>query len=387
MAIIDNFGVRLEGVQAFVDGLTARVRRVWGDSADLSPDTRQTQLIGVIAAALADHEGVIADLYNAAGIQTATGAALDALSAMLGVHRHAAASSTATVRFTGTNGTNIPAGTLVRSSHGDLFATDEAVAIVGTAINAEVTAQAAGPVRVDAGTLTSLASSVSGVSGVTNAAAGVQGREAETDTAFRRRYFRSLALNALGSRASLEAALLATPGVLHAVVRDNPSGAAVTTRGLTIGANGVICVVEGGTDAAVAKTIADYKPIGIPTSGAVSVNVPLLGGDGSQTERTRFQRLETINLRVGVQIATDADWPNDGGVRVQAAAYDLLSQLAPGETPEDQHVRAVMLNAAPGFTITSIAYTDRSDGSAIPATLDLDRRLQPSLEHIVVTTT
>ena len=63
-------------------------------------------------------------------------------------------------------------------------------------------------------------------------------------------------------------------------MRENDTNAAVTVQGVDIAARAIYCVVLGGTDAAVARTIADFKVGGGPTSGGTAVNVPIHDTDG-----------------------------------------------------------------------------------------------------------
>lgn len=383
LASVDEFGVSTSSVQDYVLRLMGDVAQAVGPDVDLSPESVQGQLIGVLAASLAQVDRGISQLYQSASMRTASGNALDALTSLLGVHRRGATFSTATVTFEGVVGSDIPRGTRLRSTAGDIFTTDaEEVILQGGTTTATVTAVESGPVGVGASSINELASVVSGIANVRNFAAGVEGRSVETDVELRNRYYHSISGNALGSLGTLEAALLSVPGVTHVLVRDNATAVETTTGGLTIPGHSLMCVVEGGSDAAVAAAVSERKPAGIGTAGATTVSVPTVGG---YSVDVRFQRMTVVDLRVAVEIDAGSGFPANGASLIGAAAFGFLSDLLPGQVPDDQRVRAAMLSAAPGFTISSLAYTNATTNATIGSSVDLDVRLAPSLDRVAVT--
>lgn len=123
------------------------------------------------------------DLLEAAVPDEDGGQHLDRFAAVYGIVRTPGLRSTATVTFTGTDGTQIPANTAVCSDGGLVFLTAEAVTIAdGTAICA-VTAESPGTIYdLSAGEICRLQATLAGVSGVTSGAA-TGGADVETDRA------------------------------------------------------------------------------------------------------------------------------------------------------------------------------------------------------------
>lgn len=389
MAVIDRDGARAQGADHFVPLLAERALAVLGDDLDLSPHTREAQLIGVFAAMLADASTRVVGLYEAMGIHTATGAALDALVALNGTHRRGAQATRASVEFEGVAGQDVPAGTRLRSTAGHVFTTDAETSLLqaGAIATASVgvTAERTGAIEAPANTITELVSAVPNIFQVTNGLAATPGFDVESDTALRRRYFQVLGYNALSSLASLEAAVLAVDGVTHAIARDNPRDAARTVQGIVIPAHSIVVVVAGGTNEAVGLAIAEAKPAGVPVTGDTAVNVAPLGG---LTETVRFQRMTNINLQVNLSIrTTQGVFPGDGSTRVAEAVVAYLSDIAPATTPNDQRVRAAAIGAAPGFTIASLTYENADTDTAIPSTLSLSERLVASVDRVEMTVT
>ena len=381
MAIVSADGVLSSSVQDYQNRIAGDIARGIGRDTDFEPETPQAQMAGAIGASLAQVDQGVSGVYDAIDIHTSAGSNLDHLIAWIGEYRRAAARSTVTVTFTGTSGAVIPAGTRVRSTNDDFFATDTAITLSGTTGDVAVTAAETGPVPVAAGTLTGLASTIAGVSAVTNAAAGVQGRSVETDTQFRNRYFDALSQNAIGSAGSLQAAVLAVDGVTYCVVRDNATDASVMVQGVGIAAHSFVAVVEGGTDLAVATAISGSKPMGIAPSGTTSQSVQTLGGF---SENISFERVQTIAVKFTIVARSTIDFPGDGSSLIKNALLDFVGDLLPGEPIDTDRSRAAILNAVGDFSITTFTITDTSD-AALPDPVPLNRRLTLALADIDLT--
>ena len=110
-------------------------------------------------------------IVEAAFADTSWGEYLTKICAEYGVDRKEAAYATGTVTFTGTDGTVIPAGTLVQTADRIQYKTDDDVTIASGTADATVTAVVIGSTgNVKSGTVTEIPLAVSGVHAVTNAA-------------------------------------------------------------------------------------------------------------------------------------------------------------------------------------------------------------------------
>jgi len=140
-----------------------------------------------IALAYANLERVLALGFA----QTSEGSYLDYRAQEHGVTRNAAVEATGIVTFSGDNGTIIPAGSIATTGAGVQFVTDAEVSIGdGGTVDAAVTAVEAGATgNVAIGTINSIPVSISGVSGVFNAAETTGGADEETDEALLVRLF------------------------------------------------------------------------------------------------------------------------------------------------------------------------------------------------------
>lgn len=205
----------------------------------------------------------------------------------------------------------------------------------------------------------------------------------ESDDALRRRYRAQRGANETGTREGLERRLLALDGVTECLIYENTTSAEVVTRGLTIGAHSFTAVIRGGADADIAQVINDHKPMGIGTSGSSSAAV--VNADGV-TATMRWEPVVTMPIVAAVALNTEDGFPADGGTLVGNALHDYFAELDPGELHDAARASAVMYNAAPGFTLTSAAYT-QADSSAIPSSLDANRQLDLPPASITVTLT
>ncbi len=134
------------------------------------------------------HSTEIAPILDAVFLDTAAGGELDRRALDFGEVRQAAQAATGRLRFRGTAGALIPAGTLARVD-ALLFETVAAVRIAATGeVLAAARCQTAGVAgNVPAGVIRLMAQHVAGVSEVTNPEAFAGGTETETDAAFRER--------------------------------------------------------------------------------------------------------------------------------------------------------------------------------------------------------
>lgn len=149
-------------LEAFLPGADARLRR---------------SVLNVLARVIAGGEhglyGFIDWVSRQVFPDSAEAEFLARWASIWGVARVAATWATGTVDFTGTNGTEIPAGTLVQRADGAQYETDALATVAGGAASAAVTALEPGASgNANAGTAVSLVSPIAGVTSQAAVAAG-----------------------------------------------------------------------------------------------------------------------------------------------------------------------------------------------------------------------
>ena len=386
MATIQTTGVEAVTATAYAQRLRDVFTQALGDDADLHVSTPNGQIIGLLAQSLAEVDQSMVSLYNAVCLETAIGSQLDNLVSLLGIRRRAATRSTVEVVFTAPSGTNIPAGTRLTTTDGDLFTIDAGgVVQAGGTITLAATASDIGHVPIAANSLT-LTSTIAGVTATTNAA-GAEGAAPESDRELRSRYARTLLRYSAGTRESLESRICDVAGVTACRVLDNSSASPVTIQTITIPARSILCVVDGGTDNAVATAIADAKPLGVPTDGTTDVTVY-----GASVKFTKVTRTP-IHITVDISITTSFPGNGVGLIKDRLAGYMAGTwRSGPGDFDvsgqsigEGVAVNRLYspINSVPGHSTTTLTVTDASD-NALPAVTPLTTLYTLSADDVTV---
>lgn len=134
------------------------------------------------------HYGYLDWIAKQAVPATATDEYLAAWAALRGITRNLATVASGTVGFTGTNGSIIPSGTLLRTSDGLEYVTTTSATIASGVATASVSAVAAGSAsNLDAGVSAAFAASITGVNGTAILGAVTGGADAEDDESMRSR--------------------------------------------------------------------------------------------------------------------------------------------------------------------------------------------------------
>jgi uncharacterized phage protein gp47/JayE len=126
-----TYGVTTEGFvrktnEEIVSDLETEWKTEFGQDSDLSEDSPNSILIGLIAAMSDSLWQTAEDTYNSLNRNTASGVPLENAVSLVGIDKKAASASTSNVSFKGDNATSIPSNTQVKqSSTGLIFETLE----------------------------------------------------------------------------------------------------------------------------------------------------------------------------------------------------------------------------------------------------------------------
>ena len=337
------------------------------------PRTPQGQLSGILGLVFSELDELATFVAGGLNLNGTLGRQLDDYGTLFGLPRIAGERSTVTATLGGTAGTIVPIGSRVKTSANAVFATDATVS-VGTGGTVDVLCRSVefGPIVAGVGELSVLVDAIAGWQTVTNAAAAALGRNRETDAEYRRRYQGEIAVHTRDGLESVRARVLGEAGVTDALVRDNHTSADVTVQGVTIEPGAILVVADGGADTDVAQAIANARPIGAPTSGDVTVQVPHPQG---HTVAINFRRVDPIPIQVAVALTAGPLFPSNGLALMRenlVAWVDGTWEPGPGifdqggigigETLDLMRLVSP-LNAVPGHMITSATAT-RVGGNA-----------------------
>ena len=239
---------------------------------DTEAATPAGQLVDAEAAYLAQVNAELLYMFSQHNPRTAEGVWQDALGYIYFLSRKIAQPTLVTVTCSGLQGTQIPAGAQMMDEDGTRYELVSAVTIPASgSVDAVFQCLEAGPIECPAGTLETIVTVIPGWDSGTNAAAGVIGRNRESQADFENRRYASVAKNSHGSVFSLQGALADLDGVVDCRVLENTTNATVTKEGVSIPGHSVAICIYGGADADIAETIYMKKDAGCGTTGGTTV--------------------------------------------------------------------------------------------------------------------
>jgi len=305
---ITSEGFQRKRLDEILSDKNAAVQSVLGSNLNVSPESPDGQINGVLSESDANLWEIAEACYNAFSPSKSTGDSLSNLVQINGITREPASASTVELVMTGTNGTVIPIGSLVSASdESSIFTTTtEAVITLGVA-TAQAQANETGPISALAGTLTTIDSPITGWDTVDNLADAIEGQNEETDAELRARRELSVTKAAKAIVDTILAELLDVSGVTNAFVFENDNDSVDPITGTP--ARKFQCVVLGGSDIDVATAIFNEKPIGIGSFG--STTQPILDSQGIAHD-INFTRPASIDIFVIVNLTTNSLYPADG---------------------------------------------------------------------------
>lgn len=265
---------------------------------DLSSTTILGQLLGVFANQIQQVKEAAQLEYASLDPNQASGDALTRLTRLVGVERNPATYSRVVTELTLLAGT-YPAGTLVASVTGDPDARFANIAEITAAVDgvyiADMEAQAPGPVRANANTLTTIPEPVIGFQDVNNPEDAVLGLTSETDTDLRARWRAQLSRAGSGTVDAIRADVLQVATTATVIENDTSS---TSVEGLP--PHSFEVMVTGGVDADIAEAIFSTKPAGIQAYGSTTVTVLDAQGNGHVIG---FSRPESVDVWLDINIS------------------------------------------------------------------------------------
>lgn len=329
-----------------LDAIEYKAREFFGASANLTVRSPLGVFLRIFAWMLNVLFSLIEDVYNSRFVDTAVGASLYNLGKAIGLQLLPAQKANGYVTFTGTAGTVIPVGFLVRTIAGLQYA----VLVEGQIgndgiVTLPVQAVATGP-DYDAapGTVREITNPLDGVTSCTNQATISGGHGRETDEEFRDRYSKSVDFaGGVNVDAIAGEILQNVEAVTSATGYENDTDA---EDGQGLPPHSVEIVVYGGLDEEIAKAIYRRKAAGIQTYGNRSVEVI---GKSGQLFTINFSRPATVPVYVKVEnLRTNSNFPSDGKELIAEA---LIAYIGGDATSGLSIGQEVLYMALPGVVL------------------------------------
>lgn len=200
--------MRVKSWKTALEEMVADMRNEGSAITDFNVGTPQRAILQSVAIQLQHLWIRLKRIYRASKILTAMSDDLDDQVVARGLTRYTAAKAGVTIRFTGSEGSNVPSATRVSTKDGISFSTTEG-GTIGTGetyIDLDAEADVAGTAgNVKANTITELSGSISGITGITNPYPASGGLDSETDEELRNRAMTQLATISKGIQASYQA--------------------------------------------------------------------------------------------------------------------------------------------------------------------------------------
>ncbi len=252
---------------------------------DTDNETPAGQLIDAQAALVSKADAQYLHLANMFNPETAEGVFQDALARIYFLNRQIAMPTYVTCQVKGLNGTVIPYGALVQDANGYTYM-NTAVTTIGADGTANIlvrnTTYGAIPAAKDS--VTKIITAVPGWDSCNNSAAGILGRDEETQSDFENRRRQSVAKNSHGAVASLYGTLADIDNVVAVSILENTTNQDIEKYGAIIAGHSVYISVYGGDATDIAKAIYNKIDGGCGTVGDTKVTYNPHNDDDSQPD-------------------------------------------------------------------------------------------------------
>lgn len=284
--------------------------------------TPQGQLITTQAAIVQDKNAQLLHLANQFDPAQADGIFQDALAAIYFITRHPARATVVQCLCTGLEGTVINGSDAsdnpdqVKDVNGNLFACQTSGTIPASgSITLPFAALEAGPLAVEAHSVTRIVQAKPGWDSVDNPEPGIVGRETEQRREFELRRQASVALNSRSMLASVYGAVANLEGVIDALALQNRGDTPKTEGGVTLAPHSVYIAVLGGEDATIAEAMYNHVSGGCDYNGNTAVQHT--DATSGAKETVRFQRTAELAFRVKVTLRHSDSLPADVETKIR----------------------------------------------------------------------
>lgn len=298
--------VREEVAQSWINAFKS------DDTPDINtaPETPQGQIIDAETLAITQKDAELAFLANMFNPKTARGIWQDALAEIYFIKRKKAVNSRCYCVLTGLNGTVIEKGSKIQSSaDGTYWNLLETVTINN---NSSVTALfecgSEGAVIASPNTLTKIITTVVGWDTVNNLQAAIVGSLEESQQAFEKRRYDSVALNSVGTTASVFSRVNQIDDVVGCYVVDNKTNVNKIIDDYLLKPHSIYVAVIGGSNQDIAEAIYRSLSAGCDYNGNTQITV--VDPHTHAKEKVTFMRPTQQNVYIKVNVF-DKDLPDD----------------------------------------------------------------------------
>lgn len=296
-----------------------------GNDLNLDVSTPQGQLIQIHTQVVNEIQTDVVNLANSFNPYTAEGDALDNTGAFFGYYRKANQPTVVVATLTGSEGTNIPASSLVSDGNNQYELLEDVTIPTSGSITAEFQCTTTGNIPCVAGSLTEIVSTVSGWDTVNNPTDGVVGYETESDNEFRGRITANwLNIRAISVLGAIIDSVAQLDGVVSVIGRENPKSSVQVVDGLTLSPHSIWLTVLGGKNSDIAEVLTIKKTLGCDTNGTDTVlyNDPVVNYEYSY----QIQRPTVVPVYIQVNYAKNNYTPIDVEDKIKSLIIQYIQE-------------------------------------------------------------
>lgn len=324
-ATVTASGISAPDYQTILSTITEYFQQIYGTDAYLEPDSKDGQMVALVALAVHDANNTAIQVYNSFSPSSGMKDALTRNVKINGIARKSATNSTVDVTLTGTAGTTITNGS-VKDSNGIIWNLPASVTItVGGSVTVTATCANTGAVAAVAGSITKINTPTRGWTAVFNANAATVGSAAETDAQLRVRQAQSVAIPALTPFEAVDGAIANVSGVTRHKLYENDTGA-VNSDGIP--GHSIAAIVDGGDVTEIAQTIRGKKGQGVSTFGSTTVTVP---DKYDNPHAISFSRSSDVPIYVAITLKVFTGYTTQVGEQIKQAIADYINGLTIGD--------------------------------------------------------
>jgi uncharacterized phage protein gp47/JayE len=323
-ATVTATGISAPDYQTILTTITGYFQQIYGSDAYLEPDSKDGQMIALVALAINDANNMAIAVYNAFSPATAQGNGLASVVKINGIIQQVATNSTVDVQLNGAAGTTITNGS-VKDNNGVIWDLP-ATTTIGTdgTVTVTATSETTGAIAALPGTVTQINTPTLGWTSVTNASAAAIGSAAETDTELRARQTISTTLASTTPLDAIDGAIAGLSGVSRYVLFENDTGA-VDANGLP--AHSISAVIEGGDVNEIAQTLYSRKGQGVSSNGTTSITIADVYGNPHVIQ---FSRPVDVPIYIAITMTAFIGYTTAIGNQIKTAIADYINSLSIG---------------------------------------------------------
>lgn len=324
-ASVTASGISAPDYQTILSTITDYIQQIYGTDAYLEPDSKDGQMVALVALAIHDANNTAIQVYNSFSPSSCMTDALTRNVRINGISRKAATNSTVDVTLTGMAGTTIINGS-VKDASGVIWNLPASMTInVSGSVKATATCANPGAVAAVAGSITKTNTPTRGWNAVSNASAATVGSAAETDAQLRIRQNQSVAIPALTPFDAVDGAIANVGEVTRHKLYKNDTGA-VNSDGIP--AHSIAAIVDGGDITDIAQTICGKKGQRVAIFGSTTV---IVSDKYDNPHAISFSRSTDVPIYISITLKVFTGYKTQIGEQIKQAIADYINGLTIGD--------------------------------------------------------